>query len=260
MCTVIAIANQKGGVGKSTTSINLGVGLVNEGKRVLIIDNDPQGNCTAALGYPEPDAIEHTLATIIDHIVNEDEFDLLEGILHNVEGVDLLPGNIELAGVETAMVNIYSSETSLKEYVDMIRHRYDYIIIDCSPNLAQLTMNALTCADYVLVPVQAAYLPIIGLMQLLKTIGLVKRKMNPDLKIMGILLTMVDFRTNYAKEIMDKLHSTYGNNICIFDAVIPLSVRAAESSAVGLSIYAHDPKGKVAKAYEALTREVLAYE
>ena len=260
MCKVITIANQKGGVAKSTTAINLSIGLVRKGYRVLIIDNDPQGSCTAALGYQEPDEIETTIATVMDKVINEDDFDLMEGILHNAEGVDLLPANIELAGVEIALIGISCSETILREYVEMIGSFYDYIVIDCSPNLGQLTINALTCADEVIIPVQAAYLPVKGLEQLLKTISRVKRKLNPKLVIRGILLTMVDYRTNYAKEITELIYGTYGNKIPIFENSIPLSVRAAESAASGVSIYIHDAEGKVAKAYEGLTEEVLVNE
>lgn len=171
-----------------------------------------------------------------------------------------MPANIVLSGVETSLVGIMSSETVLKEYIDMLENRYDYIIIDCSPNLGQLTLNALVAADEIIIPVQAAYLPIKGLEQLLKTISRVKRKMNPKLHIMGILLTMVDYRTNYANEITEVLYQVYGNEIHIFENVIPMSVRAAETPAEGISIYKHDSKGKVADAYTALTKEVISHE
>lgn len=183
---------------------------------------------------------------------------LLDSVLH--QQVDLMPANIELSGVETSLVGIMSSETVLKEYIEMIDDRYDYIIVDCSPNLGQLTLNALVAADEIIIPVQAAYLSIKGLEQLLKTISRVKRKMNPKLHIMGILLTMVDYRTNYANEITDVLYQVYGNSIHIFENVIPMSVRAAETPAEGISIYKHDAKGKVAQAYETLTQEVINRE
>lgn len=260
MSKVIICANQKGGVAKSTSVVNIGIGLARMGKKVLVIDNDPQGSLTEALGYPQPDKLEITLATIMDWVLNEEDFELDAGILHHEEGVDLMPANIELSGVETSLIGIMSSETILKEYIDMIRDRYDYILVDCSPNLGQLTLNALVAADEVIIPVQAAYLPIKGLEQLLKTISRVKRKMNPGFNIMGILITMVDYRTIYANEITEVLYQHYGNNIHIFNEVIPLSVRAAEASAEGVSIYAHDPKGKVATAYEVITKEVASYE
>ena len=259
-CRVIAIANQKGGVAKTTTTVNLGIGLARMGKKVLVIDNDPQGSLTEALGYQEPDRLETTLAKIMDWVLNEEPFDLDAGILHHEEGVDLMPANIELSGVETSLVGIMSSETVLREYIEMIGKRYDYILVDCSPNLGQLTLNALVAADEIIIPVQAAYLPIKGLEQLLKTISRVKRKMNPKLHIMGILITMVDYRTIYAKEITEVLYEHYGSSIHIFDDVIPLSVRAAEASAEGVSIYKYDGKGKVAAAYEKIVEEVLANE
>lgn len=260
MSKVIICGNQKGGVAKTTTVVNLGIGLARKGKKVLVIDNDPQGSLTEALGYQEPDRLEITLAQVMDWVLNEEKFDLNAGILHHVEGVDLMPANIELSGVETSLVGIMSSETVLKEYIEMIDDRYDYIIVDCSPNLGQLTLNALVAADEIIIPVQAAYLSIKGLEQLLKTISRVKRKMNPKLHIMGILLTMVDYRTNYANEITDVLYQVYGNSIHIFENVIPMSVRAAETPAEGISIYKHDAKGKVAQAYETLTQEVINRE
>ena len=260
MSKVIICANQKGGVAKSTSVVNIGIGLARLGKKVLVIDNDPQGSLTEALGYPQPDKIEITLATIMEWVLNEEEFDLDAGILHHEEGIDLMPANIELSGVETSLIGIMSSETVLREYVEMIRDKYDYILIDCSPNLGQLTLNALVAADEVIIPVQAAYLPIKGLEQLLKTISRVKRKMNPSLNIMGILITMVDYRTVYANEITEILYQHYGNNIHIFEEVIPMSVRAAEAAAECVSIYTQDPKDKVASTYESITKEFAEHE
>lgn len=258
MCKVIAIANQKGGVGKTTTTGNLGIGLVKRGKRVLLIDADAQGSLTASLGYTEPDRLEVTLATIMERIVQEDYPEPSEGILHHKEGVDLLPANIELSGIEVSLVNIMSRETVLREYVSLVSAEYDYILIDCTPSLGMITINALACADSVLIPVQAAYLPLKGLEQLIRTIGKVKRQINPKLEIEGILMTMVDSRTTYAREISGLLIENYGDKVRIYDSTIPISVRAAEVSAAGISIYTHDPKGKVAAAYESLTEEVLA--
>lgn len=222
-CRVIAIANQKGGVGKTTTTSNLGIGLARQGKRVLLIDADAQGSLTASLGYREPDKLDITLA--------------------NVKGVDLMPGNIELSGVEVSLVNVMSRETVLRSYIEEQRSRYDYILIDCMPSLGMLTINAVAAADSILIPVQAAYLPVKGLEQLIKTIGKVKRQINPRLEIEGILMTMVDSRTTYARDISKLLIENYGSRVRIFNSRIPMSVRAAEISAEGTSIYKHDSNG-----------------
>jgi len=256
-CRVIAIANQKGGVGKTTTTSNLGIGLARQGKRVLLIDADAQGSLTASLGYREPDKLDITLANVMGNIINEKEMDVEYGILRHEEGVDLMPGNIELSGIEVSLVNVMSRETVLRSYIEEQRSRYDYILIDCMPSLGMLTINA---ADSILIPVQAAYLPVKGLEQLIKTIGKVKRQINPRLEIEGILMTMVDSRTTYARDISKLLIENYGSRVRIFNSSIPMSVRAAEISAEGTSIYKHDPNGKVAKAYQSLTEEVLGNE
>ena len=167
MCRVISVANQKGGVAKSTTTLNLGVGLARQGKKVLLIDADPQGSLTASLGYVEPDDIGTTLATIMMNIINDEEIAEEEGILHHVEQVDLLPANIELSALEVTMSNVMSRELIMKEYIDTMRSRYDYILIDCMPSLGMMTINALVASDTVLIPVQAAYLPVKGLQQLI---------------------------------------------------------------------------------------------
>ena len=257
MCKVIAIANQKGGVGKTTTTSNLGIGLARQGKKVLLIDADAQGSLTASLGIREPDRLEITLATIMGNIINDEEIVSDYGILSHDEGVDFIPGNIELSGLETSLINVMSRETVLRTYIDLQRENYDYILIDCMPSLGMITINVFTCADSILIPVQAAYLPIKGLEQLIKTIGKVKRQINQKLEIEGILLTMVDNRTNYAKDISNLLIENYGSKVHIFENSIPMSVRAAEISAEGVSIYKHDPNGKVASAYKSLTKEVL---
>lgn len=258
MCKIIAIANQKGGQSKSTTAVNLAIGLARHGERVAIVDADPQGSCTASLGYKEPDELEITLATILGNIIEEEGFDPRAGILHHEEGVDLIPANIELSGLEVAMINVISRESIMKEYLDMIKKDYTYIIIDCSPSLGMMTINALVAATSVLIPVQAQYLPVKGLQMLLNTVTMVQRRLNKRLKIEGILLSMVDMRSNYTKDIFTTVRETYSNSIGIFKTYIPMSVKASEISAEGISIYAHCPNSKVAKAYEALTMEVLA--
>lgn len=234
--------------------------LAKKGKKVLLIDADAQGSLTASLGFQEPDKLDVSLATIMANIINEEDMEPDYGILKHDEGVDLMPGNIELSGLEVSLVNVMSRELVLRTYMEQQKERYDYILIDCMPSLGMITINAFASADSILIPVQAAYLPVKGLEQLIKTIGKVKRQINPKLEIEGILLTMVDNRTNYAKDISALVVENYGSKVRIFENSIPMSVRAAEISAEGVSIYEHDPNGKVASAYQSLTEEVLADE
>ena len=259
-CKVIALANQKGGTAKTTTTLNLGIGLAHQGRKVLLVDADPQGDLTTALGWTNADNLPITLDTQMKKILQDEPFVYNEGILHHKEGVDIIPTNIELSGMEISLVNAMSREQTLKLYLADLKKDYDYILIDCMPSLGMITINAFACADSILIPVQAAYLPVKGLEQLIKTIGKVKRQINPKLSIEGILLTMVDSRTNYAKDISALLIENYGSKVRIFENSIPISVRAAEISAEGVSIYQHDPKGKVASAYQSLTEEVLGNE
>ena len=255
--TVIAVVNQKGGTAKTTTVENLGIGLAREGKKVLLVDTDPQGSLTISLGYPRPDELEITLFDLLNKTINEDSVSAGEGILHQAEGIDLIPANISLAGLEVALVNTMNRERILKQFLEPIKGNYDYVLLDCMPSLGMLTVNALAAADAALVPVQSNYLSAKGLEQLLQTINKVKRQINPKLRIEGILLTMVDGRTNYGREISSLIRDTYGGHIKIFNSEIPRSVRAAEISAEGKSIFLHDPKGKVAEAYQNLTKEVM---
>ena len=255
--TVTAVVNQKGGTGKTTTCENLGIGLAMEGKKVLLVDTDPQASLTISLGYPMPDSISPTLSDLMKKIVSDQPIESGEGILHHPEGVDLVPANIELAGMEVSLVNVMSRESVLKQYLDSVKKEYDFILLDCMPSLGMLTVNALASADNVIIPVQAQYLPAKGLEQLLQTVNKVKRQINPRLRIEGILLTMVDSRTNYAKDISALIRENYGGKLKVYQTDIPRSVRAEEISAEGKSIFRHDPKGKVAEAYRVLTKEVL---
>lgn len=256
--TVMAVVNQKGGTGKTTTCENLGVGLAMEGKKVLLVDTDPQASLTICLGHPVPDQLSPTLSDMMGKILSEQPIAPGEGILHHPEGVDLMPANIELSGLEVSLVNAMSRETILKQYLDTVKQNYDFILLDCMPSLGMLTVNALAAADNVLIPVQAEYLPAKGLEQLLQTINKVRRQINPKLRIEGILLTMVDSRTNYSKDISNLIRENYGGKLKVYKTDIPRSVRAEEISAEGTSIFKHDPKGKVADAYRVLTKEVLS--
>lgn len=254
---VYAIVNQKGGVAKTTTTFNLGIGLAKQGKKVLLIDADPQGSLTICMGYREPDSLEQTISTVITELINEDIVEKDLGLIHYSDNVDLLPSNIELSAIEASLVNVMSRETILKGYIDIVKDDYDYILIDCMPSLGILTVNALACADKVIIPAQTAYLSIKGFQALIKTIKTVKRKLNPNLEIEGILLTMVDRRTNIAKIIIDEITTAYGSVIPILKTEIPRSVAVEESITVGENIYKYSPNGKVAKAYEELTKEVM---
>ena len=256
----IAIVNQKGGVGKSTTAVNLGAGLTRQGKKVLLIDADGQANLTEMLGWQQPDELSPTLSTMLEQIIADRSISPQDGILHHKEGMDLMPANIELSGLEVSLVNTMSRETVLRTYLSEVRRSYDYILIDCSPSLGMLTLNALTAADKVIIPVQSHYLPVKGLEQLLKTVSKVQRQLNANLQISGILITMVESRTNFSKDISTLVRQAYGKGIHVFDTEIPRGIKAAEMSAEGASIFAFEPRSAIAKAYEQFTKEVLQHE
>ncbi|EFU75462.1 ParA family protein [Lachnoanaerobaculum saburreum] len=259
MSKVIAIANQKGGVGKTAVSSNLSVGLAMNGKKVMVIDADPQGNLTSSLGIDNADELENTLASFIEREITERQIELSEYIMHNEEGVDIMPCNIKLAGMDYMIMNALSREYLLDAFVSNVRDKYDYILIDCSPSLNLVTINVLTASDSVIIPVEASYLSMTGLQQLLASIGSTKRKLNRKLEVEGIVINKVNTRTNHEKNIIGKLREAYGSQIKIFDVMIPESVRAKECTAFGVSIYKHDGKGKVAKSFEELTREVMEH-
>lgn len=256
-CKVIALANQKGGTAKTTTTVNLGIGLANQGHKVLLVDADPQGDLTTALGWTDADNLPFTLATQMEKTIRDEPFVYNEGILHHNEGVDLIPTNIELSGMEMTLLNVMSRESTMKSYLSELKKDYDYILIDCMPSLGMLTINALAAADSVIIPVQAHYLPLKGMTQLMRTITKVQRQINPNLKVDGVLLTLADMRTNLARATSDSLKQNYGRFIKVYQTVIPVSVKAAETSAAGKSIYSYDKNSTVAKAYAEFTREVV---
>jgi chromosome partitioning protein len=259
-CKVIAITNQKGGVGKTTTTVNLGVGLARQGKRVLLVDADPQGSLTVSMGVKNPDELDTAISDLLRSVADTGGVTPADkGILRDMEGVDLVPSNIDLSSFEVSLVNTMSREFVLRSYLGAVKGNYDYVLIDCMPSLGMMTINALAAADSVLIPCQANYLSTKGLKLLMGSVAKVRRQINPSLKIDGILLTMVDNRTNNAKAIIASLRQM-GTNLRVLDTEIPFSVRAAECSVEGKSIFTHDAKGKVASAYAELVEEVSSIE
>ena len=256
MGKVFVITNRKGGCGKSFTTASLAVGLARQGKKVLCIDTDNQHSLTVSMGVKEPDKLPVTLKTIIMDIIDENEIYPTAGIIHHEEGVDLLPANNSLTGIELTLAPLLGRETILKQYIETVRPLYDYIIFDTCPTLDMLAINALAAADSAIIPVMPKFLDAKGLELLLKSIAQMRRHINPHLKIGGILLTMVDRRANITKGIISMIEQAYGESINIFKAPIPHSVRVVETSATGKSIFEHDPNGKVAAAYASLAEEV----
>lgn len=259
-CEVIAIANQKGGVGKTTTTFNLEVALAHAGKRILLVDSDPQGDLTTYMGIHDPDNIPVTLSTLMERSIKDEDINSKEAILKHDEGIDLIPSNLELSSMEVSLVNAMSREFTLRNCLSDIKDKYDYVLIDCMPSLGMITINALACADKVIIPVQSEFLAEKGMSHLMNTVLKVRKQINPNLKVGGILLTMVDGRTNLSKDIANELRSTYGTVFKLYDNQIPRGVKAAESSRMGESVLSYDSSSKVAQSYIDFAKEVLDYE
>ena len=256
-CKVIAVTNQKGGVGKTTTTQNVAIGLVRNGCNVLIVDFDPQGDLTSCLGWKNNDSLEHSVSSMLDDYINDNDINYESLILHHEEHVDLIPANIELADFEMRLVSVINREQTLSNCIEPLRNQYDYIFIDCPPSLGMLTVNALSAADEVLIPVQTQYLPAKGMTKLLQTVGKVQRKINSNLKITGIVMTLADLNTNLTKSTIETIRESFGKNIRVFETIIPKATKASEASISGKSIYAYAKDSKVALAYENLTKELI---
>ena len=250
MGRIIAIANQKGGVGKTTTSINLSAALAEYGKKILVIDTDPQGNTTSGLGV-DKNNLDNTIYELI-----LGECSIHECILKDVlKGVSILPSNVNLAAAEIELIGVDRKEFIIKKEVDWVKDQYDYILIDCPPSLSMLTVNAMTTANTVLVPIQCEYYALEGLSQLIHTVNLVKERLNPDLAMEGVVFTMFDSRTNLSNQVVENVKEHFHQKV--FNTVIPRNIRLAEAPSYGMPISSYDAKSAGAEAYRLLAKEII---
>lgn len=256
-CRTIAIANQKGGVGKTTTTFNLGIALTKNNKKVLLVDADPQANLTTYMGFYDEENIPVTLSTLIERYIDDEEIKPEQAILHHEEGIDLIPSNLNLAMTESNLSNAMSREYAMRKSLEELKSIYDYIIIDCMPSLSMLITNALAMADDVIIPVQSQYFSARGTGNLLKIISKVKKQINSKLQVGGILLTLVDSRTKLPNKIKQELKENYGDIVKLYDTQIPSAIKTAESTSKGKSIFAYDKNSKVTQAYTNFAKEVL---
>ncbi len=253
MVKVIAIANKKGGVGKTTTAVNLAACLAQKGRKVLMLDTDPQGNATSGLGFDKRDIKKCIYDTLINDVMMKDV------LLHSdYENLDVIPATIQLAGAEIELVSLMNREGRLKNALERVKHDYDYVLIDCPPSLGLLTINALTAANSVLVPIQCEFYALEGVSQLMNTIKLVQRNLNPALKLEGVLMTMFDQRTNLSSEVVGEVRKYF--NTKMYNTIIPRNVRLSEAPSHGQPVIVYDPKSKGAQVYMELAAEVLGDE